>query len=75
MAEKAWSATLRSVDVLERDDIARSHATPPEVKLAQTLEMMAAGLRLQREKLAREHPGATDEEIERMFRVWLERDD
>jgi hypothetical protein len=62
------------VDALERDDIERSRRTPPEVKLAQALEMMAAGLRLQRVKLEREHPDANPEEIERMFTAWLRAD-
>jgi len=60
---------------LERDDIERSLATPPEVKLAQALEMMAEGCRLQRVKLERRHPDASAEEIERMFTDWLRADD
>jgi len=63
------------VDALERDDIERSRATPPEVKLAQALEMMAAGRRLQRAKLERGHPDASAAEIERMFADWLRADD
>jgi hypothetical protein len=63
------------VDALGRDDIARSRATPPEVKLAQALAMMEAGFRLQRSKIAREHPGASGEEVEERFRAWLRRDE
>jgi len=36
------------VDPLERDDRARSLATPPEEKLVAALEMMAAGMRMAR---------------------------
>ncbi len=63
------------MDTLERDDIERSRTTPPEAKLSQALEMMAAGLRLHRSKLEREHPDANAEEIERMFTDWLRADD
>lgn len=63
------------MDALERDDIERSQATPLEVKLAQALEMMAAGRRLERAKLQRRYPDASAEEIERMFTDWLRADD
>lgn len=63
------------VDALERDDRERSLATPPEVKLAQALEMMAAGMRIARAKLEREHPGATAAELDELFRAWLAHDD
>jgi hypothetical protein len=76
-----WSRDLesarryhRGVDALERDDIERSQTTPPEVKLAQALEMMAAGFRLHRSKLERDHQDANPEEIERMFTDWLRAD-
>lgn len=63
------------MDPLERDDIERSRATSPAVKLRQALELMDAGMRMQRAKLRREHPDASNEELERMFRAWLQRDD
>ena len=63
------------VDGLERDDIERSRTTPPATKLAQALEMMAAGFRLQRAKLELDHPDAKAEELERMFTDWLRADD
>lgn len=63
------------MDALAEDDIARSQATPPEVKLAQALAMMEAGFRLQRSKIEREHPSASDEELERRFLAWLQRDE
>jgi len=63
------------MDALERDDIERSRTTSPEVKLTQALELMAAGLRLQRAKIEREHPHASAEEIERLFTHWLRTDD
>lgn len=65
----------RHVDALEQNDVERSGATPPEVKLAQALDMMAAGMRLQRAKLEREHPDASPQELERMFVEWLRRED
>ena len=63
------------MDALERDDIDRSRRTPPGVKLAQAIEMMAAGYRLRRAKLEQEHPDASAEERERMFTDWLRADD
>lgn len=63
------------MDALEQDDVARSRATPPEVKLAQALELMATGMRLARSRLEREHPDASSEEIDRLFFAWLERED
>lgn len=63
------------MDALAKDDIERSRATRPEVKLAQALDMMEAGLRLQRSRLAHEHRGASVEELERLFEQWLARDE
>lgn len=63
------------MDALSEDDVARSRATPPAVKLAQALAMMEAGFRLQRSKIARENPSAPEEELERLFRAWLQRDE
>jgi hypothetical protein len=53
------------VDALEQDNIERSRTAAPELKLAQALELMPAGIRLQRSKLQRQHPDATPAELER----------
>jgi len=44
-------------------------------KLLQALELMAVGLRLKRAALTRQHPGASDAELDRLFREWLLVDD
>ena len=72
---ESWQRYHRIVDALERDDIERSRATPLEVKLAQALEMMAEGWRLQGAKLERGHPDATAEEIDQFFTDCLRADD
>ena len=63
------------MDALEASDIEVARRTPPERKLAQALEMMSVGLRLKRQQLRREHPAASDTEIERLYVTWLLSDD
>jgi len=64
-----------AMDALEASDIELARRTPPEQKLAQALELMAVGLRLKREQLRREHPGAAEDEIEKLYLAWLLADD
>lgn len=40
-------------------------------RLLQALEMYEVGVRLRRETLRREHPEASDEEVDRLLRAWL----
>lgn len=40
-------------------------------RLLQALEMYEVGIRLRRETLRREHPEASEEELERLLRAWL----
>jgi hypothetical protein len=63
------------VDALRRDDLRTARETVPAEKLRQAVDMMQAGLKLQREKLRRQLPNATSEELEQAFEAWLlERD-
>ena len=59
------------MDALERSDIEFARRATPEEKLAQALEMMGTGLRLKKQGLRRDHPGASDDEIERLYLAWL----
>lgn len=63
---------------------AMEHARAPEPaalepdgpqKLLQALELMEVGLKLKRAALVRQHPDASDAELERLFRRWLLHDD
>lgn len=63
------------MDALEASDIEIARRTPPERKLAQALELMGVGLRLQRERLRREQPSADEAEIEKLYLAWLLADD
>lgn len=62
------------MDRLRQDDLDRARRTPIEERARQTLEMMAAGIRLQRIALRRRFPEASDDEIERRLRAWLARE-
>ncbi len=44
--------------------------TPGE-KLLQALDLMAFGIRIQREKLRRLHPTETDEQVEARLEAWM----
>ncbi len=63
------------MDPLREHDIRRARETPPGTKLAQALELMQMGFRLQRAKLRRLHPDVPEAEIDRLFAEWLQRDD
>lgn len=45
-------------------------ATPGE-KLQQALDLMAFGIRIQREKFRRQHPDETDEQVEVRLESWM----
>ena len=62
------------LDPLRRDDIARARATPLEERARQALELMEAGLHMQRASLRQRFPEAPGDEIERRLRLWLARD-
>lgn len=74
---QARSAVLRFVfmDRLRHDDIERARRTPPEEKLRQALDLMAAGIELHRAGLRARRPEATEAEIDAEVRRWLIRDD
>jgi hypothetical protein len=44
-------------------------------KLLQALELMDIGLRLKRAALIRQHPHASEAELEQLYRQWLLDDD
>jgi len=59
------------VDSLDRSDLLLERSLTPKEKLAQALEVMTTGLRLKRQALKREHPEASADELERLYRAWL----
>ena len=66
---------LHPVDALRHDDLRAAREIVPAEKLRQAIDVMQAGLKVQREKLRRQLPNATSEELERAFEAWLfERD-
>ena len=62
------------LDPLRKDDIARARRTPLEERAKQVLELMEAGLCMQRASLRGRFPAAPGDEIERRLRLWLARD-
>ena len=62
------------LDPLRQDDIARARRTPLDERAKQVLDLMEAGLHMQRATLRRRFPAAADVEIERRLRLWLARD-
>ena len=46
-------------------------AAESAARLRLAFELFAAGESMKREQIRRDHPGASDEEIERMLREWL----
>jgi hypothetical protein len=61
---------ISRVDLLEADLVIERSLTPAQ-KLAQALEVMNAGLRLKKQVLRRENPGASDDDLERIYLAWL----
>lgn len=59
------------MDALRRDDIERARGTEPGEKLRQALELMEAGIELQRRKLRATHPTASEEEIRARLLAWM----
>lgn len=64
-----------SMDALRRHDIETARRTSPSEKARQALDLMRYGIELKRTNLRARHPHAADEEIERLLRAWLARDD
>jgi len=59
------------VDALRRDDLERARRTDPGEKLRQALELMGAGIEMQRRKLRASHPNASDDEIRALLLAWM----
>jgi hypothetical protein len=59
------------VDCLLEDDIEESRRTDPSEKLAQALELMAAGIRIKRAALRAAEPGASESESDAKLERWL----
>ena len=59
------------MDPLRADDIARATRLTPSDALAQALELMDAGLALQRERLRQLHTTATADELAQLMKRWL----
>ena len=62
------------MDRLLADDIERSQKADPAEKLAQALDLMAAGVRLKRAALRAAQPGASESEINAQLERWLTAD-
>ena len=43
----------------------------PEEKLRRAMQLSSLGLKMKKESLRREHPGASADEVEHMFYQWL----
>lgn len=63
------------MDPLAQDDLTSAQKASPEEKLRLALELMAAGFRLERAALRQRHPGASEEDITRLFEDWLTAND
>jgi hypothetical protein len=58
------------VDELLKSTIALEAQKTPGQRLAEALELMDWGTRMQRSRLAADHPGASEEQIEAMLTAW-----
>jgi len=63
------------VDPLRANDLEIARNTPPEVKLAQALDLMETGIRLKRAALRQANPSMTDADLDEALERWLMRDD
>lgn len=54
------------------EELRLARETSLEEKARQTFALMQAGFELKRAQLRTRHPAAGPEEIERLFRAWLE---
>lgn len=63
------------VDALLKSSIELAAAKSPGEKLAEALELMEWGIRMQQARLRERNPRASDEEIDRELTAWLCRDD
>ena len=59
------------MDKLRSDNIDSAKQASPAAKLSQALDMMAYGLKLERQRLKRIRPDASAEEIDQAFDEWL----
>jgi hypothetical protein len=57
---------------LGTEELRLARETSLEEKARQTFALMQAGFELKRAQLRARHPAAVPEEIERLFRAWLE---
>ncbi len=63
--------SLIEMDRLLENSIELARMQTPGERLAQALELMDWGIRLQRERLREKHPQASEEELEHMLHAWL----
>jgi hypothetical protein len=56
------------------EELRLARETSRDEKARQTFALMQAGFELKRAQLRTRHPAAGPEEIERLFRAWLEED-
>ena len=75
MARVAGCARLALLDPLIRSDIDLSRNMSPAEKLAQALELMQVGIRLERAALQAKFLDASSDEIEARLEQWLLSDD
>ena len=54
------------------EELRLARETSLEEKARQTFALMQAGFELKRAQLRTRHPAASPEQIERLFRAWLE---
>ncbi|GEM_PF-1293793 len=59
------------MDAIEEAALGDDLSTPAQVKLLQTIELMATGFRLKRAVLRHRFPDATEGEIDKAFIDWL----
>jgi hypothetical protein len=67
------AATI-ALDPLRQDDLERARRTPAEERARQAIDLANFGIRQQRAAIRVRFHGATEDEIDRRFRLWLARD-
>jgi hypothetical protein len=64
-----------ALDPLRQDDLQRARRAPAEERARQAIDLANFGIQQQHAAIRTRFPSATEDEIDRRFRLWLARDE